>query len=97
MVKQRSALRAFDGCLRCTPLPDAHGLACGQSGQNRYMARKPRVIVATGGLLLSVAICLTGCSNIGSSNGNTASGGNPNGTPAGQLPGHSATTLTPGK
>lgn len=49
--------------------------------------------IAIAGLLLSAA-CVTGCSNQGSSNGENSRGGNPNNTPAGQLPAHNQTSTS---
>ena len=62
-------------------------------GQSIDMATKfvRAVPVAIAALLLSAGV--TGCTNVGSSNGQNARGGNPNNTPAGQLtPNHSATS-----
>lgn len=60
------------------------------------MARTSRAVsIAIAGLLLCVAICAAGCSNIGSSNGQNSRGGNSNYTPAGQVgPTHNGSTTT---
>jgi hypothetical protein len=56
------------------------------------VGRLVRIVI--GALFLSGTV--TGCSNVGSSNGQNSRGGNPNNTPGAQLPAHDqATTSTP--